>query len=207
MGHYSRGCRSIQQEHMKINNVDVSKTHDKSTDSSSEESVFHVAHSSEIPVVHATLFGKKTTFLVDSGATENTIHASTCLRGLNLSQPCPRIMAYVSDKPLAVDGYFSRDIENKGKRAHAELYVINSNKKTENLLCADTAQALGLIQFAFSASLNTVRPTSAQSTSSIADSFPKLCDGMLGHIKGTKIKLLVNPEVQRIAQQHRRIPF
>ena len=85
-------------------------------------------------------------------------------------------------------------------------YVINCTKKTENLLCADTAQALGLIQFAFSASLNTDRPTSAQS-SSIADSFLKLFDGKLEHIKGTKIKLHVNPEVQPIAQQHRRIPF
>ena len=130
---------------MKINHVDVSKTYDKSTDSSSEESVFHVAHSSKIPAVHATLFGKKTQFLVNSGATVNIIYASSCLRGLNLSQPCPRVMAYVSDKPLAVDGYFSRDIEYKGKRAHAKLYVINSNKKTENLLCVDTAQALGLI--------------------------------------------------------------
>ena len=86
-------------------------------------------------------------------------------------------------------------------------YVINSNKKTENLLCADTAQALGLIQFAFSASLSTDRPTSAQSTCSIVDSFPKLFDGKLAHINGTKIKLHVNPEVQPIAQQHRRIPF
>ena len=199
MGHYSRVCRSKQQKSMKINNVDVLKTYDKFTDSSSEESVFHVAHSSKIPAVHATLFGKKTPFLVDSGATVNITHAPCCPRGLNLSQPCPRIMAYGSDKPLAVDGYFLTDIEYKGKRAHAKRYVINNTKKTENLLCADTAQALGLIQFAFSASLNTDRPTFAQS-SSIADSFPKLFDGKLGHIKGTKIKLHVNPEVQPIAQ-------
>ena len=106
---------------MKINNVDVSKTYDKSTDSSGEESDFHVAHSSKIPAVNATLFGKKTPFLVDSGATVNIIHASYCSRGLNLSQPCPRIMAYGSDKPLAVDGYFSTEIEYKGKRAHAKL--------------------------------------------------------------------------------------
>ena len=119
---------------MKINNVDVSKTYGKSTDSPSEESVFHVAHSSKIPAVHATLFGKKTTFLVDSGATVNIIHASSCPRGQNLSQTCPRIMAYGSDKPLAVDGYFLTDIEYKGKRAHAKLYVINSTKKTESSL-------------------------------------------------------------------------
>ena len=106
---------------MKINNVDVSKTYDKSTDSSGEESDFHVAHSSKIPAVNATLFGKKTPFLVDSGATVNIIHASYCSRGLNLSQPCPRIMAYGSDKPLAVDGYFSTEIEYKGKSAHAKL--------------------------------------------------------------------------------------
>ena len=47
---------------MKINNVDVSKTYDKSTDSSGE-SVFHVAHSSKIPAVNATLLGKKNTIL------------------------------------------------------------------------------------------------------------------------------------------------
>ena len=123
MGHYSLVCRSKQQKSMKINNVDVSKTYDKSTDSSGEESVFHVAHSSKIPAVNATLFGKKTPFLVDSGATVNFIHASYCPRGLNLSQPCPRIMAYGSDKPLAVDGYFLIEIEYKGKRAHAKLYV------------------------------------------------------------------------------------
>ena len=122
---------------------------------------FYVAHSSKIPAVHASLFGKKTPFLVDSGAAVNIIHASSCPRGLNLSQPCPRIMSYGSDKPLAVNGYFSTGIEYKGKRAHAKLYVIYSYKKTENLLCADIAQALGLIQFAFSASLNTNRPTYA----------------------------------------------
>ena len=105
------------------NNVDVSKTFDKSTDSSSEESVFHVAHSSKIPAVHATLFGKKTPFPVDSGATVNMIHASSCPRGLNLSHPCPRIMAYGSDTPLAVDGYFLTDIEYKGRRAHANSFL------------------------------------------------------------------------------------
>ena len=63
---------------------------------------------------------------------------------------------------------------------------------------------MGLIQFAFSASLNT--DPSAQS-SSIADNFTELFDGKLGHIKGTKIKLHVDPEVQPVAQQHRRIPF
>ena len=46
-------------------------------------------------------------------------------------------------------------------------YNMNSNKKTENILCADTAQALALIQIEFSASLNTDMPTSAQSTSSM----------------------------------------
>ena len=46
---------------------------------------------------------------------------------------------------MAVNGYFSTDIEYKGKSAHAKLYVINSNRKTENLLFAVTAQALGLI--------------------------------------------------------------
>ena len=38
---------------MKSNNVDVSKTYNKYTDSSSEESIFHIAHSSKIPAVHA----------------------------------------------------------------------------------------------------------------------------------------------------------
>ena len=161
MGHYSRVCRSKQQKSMKINNVD----YDKSTDSSSEETVFHVAYSSKIPAVHAILFGKKTRFVVDSGSTVNIIHASSCPRGLNLSQPCPKIIAYGSDKPLAVNGYFSTYIEYKGKRAYAKLYVTNSNKKT--------AQALGLIQFAFSASLNIDRPTSAQSTSSITDEYSR----------------------------------
>ena len=118
----------------------------------------------------------------------------------------PKDYGIGSDKPLAVDGYFLTDIEYKGKIAHAKLYVINSTKKTENLLCADTAQALGPIQFAFSASLSTDRHSSAQS-SSIADSFSKIFDGKLGHIKGTKIKLHVNPEVQPITKQHRRIPF
>ena len=119
---------------MKINNVDVSKTYDKSTYSSGEESVFHVVHSSKIPAVNSTLFGKKTQFLVDGGATVNIIHASYCLRGLNFSQPCPRIMAYGSDKPLAVDGYFMTEIEYKAKRAHAKLYVIDSTKENETLM-------------------------------------------------------------------------
>ena len=202
VGHYSRVCRS-KQKPVKINSV--SNAGGKSTDSSSEESVFHVTHCSKIPAVHATLFGKETSFLVDSGATVNIVHTSTCPTNLKLKQPCPRIMAYGSDKPLPVDGYFSTDLEYKGKRTHATFYVVNSDKKTENLLCADTAHALGLIQFAFSASLNT--DPSAQSTSSIADNFTELFDGKLGHIKGTKIKLHVDPEVQPVAQQHRRIPF
>ena len=181
VGHHSRICRS-KQKPVKINNV--SNACGKSADSSSEESVFHVTHCSKISAVHATLFGKETSFLVDSGATVNIVHTSTCPTNLKLKQPCPRIMAYGSDKPLPVDGYFSTDLEYKGKRTRAKFYVINSDKKTENLPCADTAHALGLIQFAFSASLNT--DPSAQSMSSIADNFTELFDGKVGHIKAQK---------------------
>ena len=75
-----------------------------------------------------------------SSATDNIRHASSFPRVLKFSQSCPKIMAYGSDKLLTVNGYFSTNLEYKGKMAHANMSSIVTRR--QRIFSVQTLQKL-----------------------------------------------------------------
>ena len=201
-GHYAKMCRS-KQKVSQVSHSIAPELH--ADDSSSEESVFHVSGATKIPTIKAQIFKTNINFLVDSGATVNILHSETyrtVCPNEQLKTQCPTIHAYGSTRPLPVLGFVSTDITYKNNTVHAKFFVVDSKQRTQNLLSAETAQELGLIQFAFSAAISATNDRCI-----IPDEFPQLFDGKLGKIKDVKIKLHIDPEVNPVVQQHRRVPF
>ena len=196
VGHFARKCRSNKVSQISHTDTDAKPLND--IDSSSDESIFHVSGTSKIPSIRAHMLNTDINFLVDTGATVNIIHSDT-YKSTNpkakLHNPCPTIHAYGSNKPLPVCGYISADITFKTKTVQAKFFVVESESTTPNLLSYETAQALGVIQFAFVCG------------GSIPDEYPSLFDGKLGKIKDVQVHLHVDKEVKPVVQQHRRIPF
>ena len=216
--HYSSVCRQPKQtEDMKtsqrfprshkhkVRQV-VEEQNNDSQSNSDEEEVFTINGEKKIPTVKVKLFDTETEFLVDSGATVNVIHISTKNRicpKLKLLQPCQKIQAYGTTDPLPIAGYFDAEVCFKGKKATDRFYVISCEKTTTNLLSARTAQALGLVQFAFTIHM----PNETDGPRHPADDFPELFDGGLGKIKNVKVKLHVDETVKPVSQRVRRVPF
>ncbi|KAH3737470.1 hypothetical protein DPMN_044063 [Dreissena polymorpha] len=80
------------------------------------------------------------------------------------------------------------------------MYVVGNtdSRQSSCLLGAKTAQALDIVQFAFS---------SFAVSSSIPDQYPSLFDGKMGKIEGISVKLHIDHDVPPVTQRHRRIPF
>ena len=116
-------------------------------------------------------------------------------------QTCPPIFPYGMTSPLRVKGYFSTDIEFNSHCQRATFYVVEGDKSSHNLLSSPTAQALHMIQFAFSTSTpSTPIPQAEQQ-------YPSLFSEGTGKIRGVEIKLHNDKSRQPLVQKHRRIPF
>ena len=143
---------------------------------------------------------------MDSGATVNVIHSSTkrhvCPK-VKLRQPCPRFQAYGASEPLPIAGFFEAEIRYRDQSVKDRFYVVECEKTTTNLLSAQTAQELGLVQFAFTVHM----PEQVETAQKIADSFPKIFDSELGKIKDVKIKLHIDENVRPVSQRTRRVPL
>ena len=205
MNHFSKVCRSKGTSSKPKQHVAKRVIEEDKNDSSSEsdESVFclpSVSKNSKTPVVMTHILDKKVSFLIDSGASVNIMHNNVFKRMKNqkLTNPCPVIKAFGTQNPLPVKGFFFADITYKSRTTNAKIYVVDTEKETENLMSAETAIQLKLIHFAFAAGIE---------KNQIADQYPKLFDGKLGKIKNVEIKLHVNKEVIPVSQPHRRVPF
>ena len=183
----------------------VRQVEEQSDSSTDAESVFTVGKG-KTPRVKTKLCGVETEFLVDSGATVNVIHSSTkqkvCPK-VKLRQPCPRIQAYGASEPLQIAGFFEAEIRYRDQSVKDRFYVVECEKTTTNLLSAQTAQELGLVQFAFTVHM----PEQVETAQKIADSFPKIFDSEFGKIKDVKIKLHIDENVHPVSQRTRRVPL
>ncbi|KAK7099608.1 hypothetical protein V1264_003723 [Littorina saxatilis] len=200
VGHFARVCKSQKVRHVVVEDTTVSR--EVGCETSSDESVFAVKHKTAIhktPVVHATICDTQIPFIVDTGATVNVLSWSVFSKlrpQATLHNPCPLIYAFGSKTPLPMKGFFMTDITFRQKTVNAKIYITDT-EGTGNLLSAETAQALKIIQFAFSTS----------SPKIIADDFPSLFSDGVGKIKDVKVKLHIDQNIQPVAQQHGRIPF
>ena len=204
MNHFSKVCRSKEKFSKPKQHVAKRITEEGyKNDSESDESVFclpSVGKNSKTPVVVTHILEKKVSFLIDSGASVNIIHNNVFkrMKTQKLSNPCPVIKAFGTQNPLPVKGFFFANITYKSRTSNAKIFVVDTEKETENLMSVDTALQLKLIHFAFSAGIE---------NNQISDQYPKLFECKLGKIKGVKIKLHVDKEVIPVSQPHRRVPF
>ena len=170
--------------------------------------VFAVNNSvTKTPTVETRICDTNISFLIDTGASVNIIDYQSyqifCPRP-KLQPHSPMIYAYGSQSTLPVTGNFSTQIIHKNANTTSTFYVVKTDSKLThgNLLSGETAQKLGILQFALSPSMQAnVTPMN------VSEQFPKLFADGVGKISDIKIKLHIDPSVQPVSQRHRRIPF
>ena len=178
----------------------------------SDESVITVSnrHPSKSPVVRAHILHTSVKFIVDTGATVNVLYYDTYTRvcpNVKLYGPCPPpppppppVFPYSMTSPLRVKGYFSTDTEFKNHCQRATFYLLG-DESSHNLLCSPTAQALHMIQFAYSTSTPSTLIQQAE------QQYPSLFSEETGKIRAVEIKLHIDKSRQPLVQKHMRIPF
>ena len=215
LNHWAKVCRSAANSSAKQTFAITSRsdgyTKDNTDNYSSDESVFTITERKNynIPLVHANLFDTDVEFLVDTGSSCNIVNENIYDKLGNkpiLKYPTPVIYAYGTNTPLPCIGYFVGNISYRNKSVKTEVYVVKQSDSRHSmcLLGASTAQSLDMIKFAFASTLST---PACINTNSIADPYQSLFDGKMGRIKGIKVKLHINNDVQPVTQRHRRIPF
>ena len=182
MNHFSKVCRSkgtFSKPKQHVAKRITEEEYKNDSGSESDESVFclpSVSKNSKTPVVMTHILDKKVSFLIDSGASVNIIHNNVFkkMKNQKLTNPCPIIKAFGTQNPLPVTGFFFANITYKSRTSNAKIFVVDTEKETENLMSVDTALQLKLIHFAFSAGIE---------NNQISNQYPKLFDGKLGKIK------------------------
>ena len=208
LNHFAKVCKStvrfVDQGEVEVEQYHEYETGGVQTTSSDEEFVFTVNRNiSKTPKVEASINKTPIQFIVDTGASVNIINSSTYDQLTTkpvLRHSTPKIYSYGAKKPLDVTGYFDCEISYKKKCIPTTVYVIRHSPDVTvcNLMSGETAQMLGLIQFAMA---------SKSVCSHLPEDFPELFTPGLGKIKDVKIKLHIDHDVQPIVQKHRRIPF
>ena len=205
VGHFKSVCRARKSKPQKKGKCRVMKVdapHDSDEGDSDAEYVFGVGPKSSTPSVNISLdkSGEIFPFFIDTGASVNIIDEKTFKKlDCSLEKSHTNIFAYGSDNPLSVLGKFTTKCAYGDASVKTEFFVVSTvdGQKGGNLLSANTAKELKLIQFAFACT-----PT----TPDICDEFPELSEGM-GKMEGVKVKFHVDPDVRPKQQSHRRIPF
>ena len=116
----------------------------------------------------------------------------------------PMNYEYGSRSTLPVIGNFCTHVIHKNANTMSTFHVVKTDSKLThaNLLCDETAQKLGILQFALSFSMSAnVTPMN------VCEQFPKLFADGVSKLSDTKIKLRIDPSVQPVSQRHRLIPL
>ena len=170
--------------------------------------VFAVNNSvTNIPTVETRICYTNISFLIDTGASINIIDYQSYQKIYprpKLQPHSPMIYAYGSQSALPVIGNLSTQIIHKYANTTSTFYVVKTDSKLThgNLLSDETAQKLGILQFALSSSMQAnVTPMN------VSEQLPRLFADGVGKISDIKIKLHIDPSVQPVSQRHRRIPF
>ena len=186
----------------RVMKVDAPTLRESDEGDSDAEYVFGVGPKSSTPSVDINLHesGEIFPFFIDTGASVNIVDEKTYKKlGCSLVKSHTNIYAYGSDNPLSVLGKFTTKCAYGDASVNAEFFVVSTvdGQKGGNLLSANTAKELKLIQFAFACT-----PTSPD----IVDEYPELLEGM-GKMQDVKVKFHVDTDVKPKQQSHRRIPF
>ena len=211
--HFAKFCFSQPQVNTNKgkdgkNNVRPIQTEETSESEQSEYSYAVKSNKAKRPITYVTVQEHKFPIMIDTGSTINIIDKVTFekMKPIQLKRTSVKAYPYNSTEPVKMQGKFETVIETKKRLATAQFYVTDHNGGC--LLSGITAQDLGLITL----HVNQVQQTAKQKSikdeniAKIVKKFPKVFEGV-GKLKNKQIELVIDQEVQPVAQQQRRIPF
>ena len=186
------------------------------SESESDEYLYPVrSNQTARPHARITVSGHSFDIMVDTGASINVLDRKTFskMSDVTLGHTTTKAFPYNSSQPVQFIGKFQALVQTKKRYAVATFFVVD-NDNSGNLMSAQTAQELGLI----SLHLNRL---STQSSSREPPIFPQTKDkdlikilqqnaevfNGLGKLKGQKVILNIDENVQPTAEPQRRVPY
>ena len=200
-----KGEKKNKTRRMKVRQVD------ENSDQESGDYTFVVSndHDSDNSKILVEVGGVNLDMLIDSGASCNIIDRDTWERLKSMEIKCKsstqtkKIYAYGSTQPLKVAGTFWSKVSHGDKMLEdIEFLVIEGQGKP--LLGRDTSIKLGLLKIGPSVvnSLDTQSMTKDQ----IINKYPKCFEGF-GKLKDFQLDIPIDPNVEPVIQNVRRVPF
>ena len=147
--------------------------------------------------VHGKINNRKIFMKIDTGSDVNIIDEAMYGRindTVKLMKPKIKLLGYNSNTPLTTIGKFSETLEVRKRICVAEFYVVTG--RSGSLINAETAEVLGLIKFT----------KTIMTKNSIISQYPEVFNG-IGKMKGEKVKLHIDKNVDPVVQPYRRIPL
>ena len=125
-----------------------------------------------------------------------------------------KLFPYGSDVPLNLLGKFSASVSNSKYYDVADFYVVKGKRSTGCLLVSDSATVLGILKIISAIAENSPKIVKKSRQANTGDPtidrlvtrYDKLFHG-IGKMKGVKVKLDIDDNVEPVAQKHRRVPF
>ncbi|XP_048586200.1 uncharacterized protein K02A2.6-like [Nematostella vectensis] len=216
VGHFAKSkfCRLVRPENnpqsSRVRNGRANQITDEHADTKQEKAVTHlfsveVRNVKEAPTCEAEIRGMVFNFIIDSGAAANIVSNqlyNKIKRDVVLRKTTKKLFAFGQSVPLKLKGEFEAEITVNDNKALAIFYVFNGKASVNNLISNKTANELRLLH------VNSVtgQKCHASLETEIKSKFTQCFDGV-GKLKGTKVKIHVDPDREPVAQPVRRLPF
>ena len=164
----------------------------------------HKSRTSKVPKVSVKINDVPVEMIIDTGSStdildEDTYHQINHRNSITLQPTTKRLFAYGSKLQLNVLGRFDATIAFKDSNKASTIRVVQGSHGS--LLSYNTATELGILDICVHHIAD--NPSTHES---LSRQYPSLFHG-IGKLKGVEVKLHINPTVQPVAQQARRIPF
>ena len=202
MGHKGQQRKPQQTSVNQVVSVPV-----ESKSSSSDDEYLYVmsqdSPGSKIPTVSVTINKVPIDMIVDTGASIDILDETAFDKvnhsdNITLQSSAKRLFAYGSTAQLNVLGSFEANLTVKNNEKLSTLHVLQGSHGS--LLSYATAVDLGILNMQINNVMNTL------TYEQLLKQYPALFHG-IGKLKGTEVKLYIDPTVSPVAQKARRIPF
>ncbi|XP_021352181.1 uncharacterized protein K02A2.6-like [Mizuhopecten yessoensis] len=137
--------------------------------------------------------------LLDSGSSVNILDetAYECMGRPPITRASNRLIPYGGGKPLSVLGKCDLGVETNKQFDTLTFYVVKGHRYG-SILGYPSARNLSLI--------HVVSEIAEDVDKQVETEFPGIFKG-IGKLRGTLVKLHIDPKIQPVAQRHRRTPF
>lgn len=220
-GHFASVCFKKQNQTTKPSNSNMQETQSSSSSCQTSQSFNKVNFNKQdedsdcsfnilannmlkLPKISIYVNNKPLNFIIDTGTSVNLISEMTYLQNFKevLRPDTSKIFPYCQSQQLDVIGKFSAHLKHQNNSLESEIIVIRGN--CESLLSYQASRDLNLVSIKTNFIQNNT--DCSKNLEFVQRNFPKLTQGV-GNLVNTKIKLHTNPNIEPIANKHRRIPF